>query len=219
MDFLQNKQVFRAVGNRCAIIFEELGLPQYVGREQAFFVLQAKGFKKLEVDLMVLAGNTLGSAYRRSARLHEAPEIFDCSSLMKWLYGQLGVEIPRRAIQQRDFGRLISASEIRPGDLIFSKGRIPYYVNNPENGVGHVGMITDKRTVIHAANKQLGVTEIALEGFADENNLRGYRRIVSDLSRLTVLEAPPEREVETSDDIRWIIIQNLPEIKKAPVFA
>jgi len=218
MFFVQSecRPIIRAVGNRCAIVFEKLGLPGNVSMMQAISILNDKGFKEVDVDLMALARNTIGSAYKRGASLSEAPKVFDCSSLTKWLYGQLGISIPRRSIQQRDFGGLVGIFDVKPGDLIFSNGRIPYYVDNPKDGIGHVGIITDKKTVIHAANKKKGVVEVSLDEFTKTEDFRGFRRIVSDFSRLVVLEIPKERELETSDDIRWIIIQNLSKIKKPP---
>lgn len=91
---------------------------------------------------------------------------------------------------------------------MFVSGYRDYFISNPSEGVGHVGMATGEGTIIHAANKKSGVIEVPLADFCG-NDFRGVTRIVPDLSRLLVFETPLEREVETSDDIRWIIAQRL----------
>jgi cell wall-associated NlpC family hydrolase len=44
---------------------------------------------------------------------------FDCSGLMQWAYRQHGVDLPRVSRDQAKAGREVSASEARPGDLVF----------------------------------------------------------------------------------------------------
>src|SRR3989338_3495913 len=118
--------MYLAVGNRCAVDFNKLKLS--VPLEQALSILERKGFQKIDVDIIALARSFIGSAkYRRGARLSEAPEIFDCSSLIKWLYAQKGIWLPRRSIQQREMGEIVSLEDIIAGDLVFTSGRIDYY--------------------------------------------------------------------------------------------
>ncbi len=46
----------------------------------------------------------------------------DCSGLVQWSYRQLGVELPRTTADQINAGVAVDASELRPGDLIFTRG-------------------------------------------------------------------------------------------------
>lgn len=197
---------YRAVGNRCAV-FSELFTSIGVTHLEALRLL--KGFRLIKMDVLVEARACIGqSRYERGARPSFAPRVVDCSSLMKWVYGQAGIWLPRRSIQQRECGVRIALSDARAGDLVFTEGYKNYYKDDPADGVGHVGLLTEIGTVIHAADRRRGVVETSFEEFA-EGEFRGAVSIVSDWSRVYVLETPEEREVETSDDIRWILMQSL----------
>lgn len=200
---------YQAVGNRCAVNLKSLELP--IAEQQAFEILGQKGFEKKEVDIIKIARTCIGkSQYRRGARLHETPDFFDCSSFIKWLYGQRGIWLPRRSIQQRELGEAIEPGDIVAGDIIFTSGWIDYYLNDPSDGVGHVGIATDDGTVIHAANRKAGIVETSVEHFIVKEKFRGIRRYIPKDADVITLLTPPHREVETSDDIRWIILQSLP---------
>lgn len=200
---------YRAVGNRCAVNLDFLKLP--VTNEVALTMLKYNGFKCLDVDVVLLACQRLGhSQYRRSARPSEAPNIVDCSSLMKWLYGERGIWLPRRTIQQRELGEKVELSDIIAGDLVFVSSHINYYFEDPADGVGHVGIVTRGKTIIHAANSLVGVVEEDMDTFFEKRKFRGARRYISKGAEVLTLETPQEREVETADDLRWIILQSLP---------
>jgi hypothetical protein len=200
---------YRAVGNRCAVDIDSLRLP--ISREETLSILIAKNFKVLETDIVTLARNCVGiSKYRRGARLSEAPAIFDCSSFIKWLYGQCGIWLPRRSIQQRELGENIELNQIASEDVVFISGFIDYYMNDPALGVGHVGIATSNNTVIHAGNKKVGVIESSLDAFVSKGKFRGVRRYIPKHREITTLETPLGREVETADDIKWIVLQSLP---------
>ncbi|MDO8663412.1 MAG: NlpC/P60 family protein [Candidatus Wildermuthbacteria bacterium] len=202
---------YRAVGNRCAVDIEALQLP--ISHKEALNLLASKGFSVVEVDLIALARKCIGeSQYRRGARPSEAPSVVDCSSLMKWLYGQLGIWLPRRSIQQRELGETIQLDEIIAGDLVFTSSWLNYYLDNPSDGVGHVGIATNDNMVIHAANKKAGVIETPLSRFVSETTFRGARRYIPKNREIFTLETPTDREVESADDIKWIVLQSLPKI-------
>lgn len=199
---------YRAVGNRCAVDIGALSLP--LSESRIITILLNNGFKAIDVNIISLARQCIGkSIYRRSARPSEAPGVMDCSSFMKWLYGERGIWLPRRTIQQRELGEVVVASKIIAGDLIFVSGKINYYLDNSLDGVGHVGIATGKGTVIHAANTKAGIIESPLEDFLGEDKFRGIRRYIPKNRRVITLETPAEREVETADDIKWIIVQSL----------
>lgn len=201
--------IYRAVGNRCAVDINSLGLP--ISREETLNLLVSKGLRVVEVDLIALARQYIGvSQFRRGARPSEAPAVVDCSSFVKWLYGQRGIWLPRRSVQQRELGEVIQLDEIAAGDLVFTSGRIDYYFDNPSDGVGHVGTATGDNTVIHAGGRETGVVENLLWGeFADESDFRGARRYIPKNREILTLETPAGREVEIADDIRWIVLQSL----------
>ena len=198
---------YMAVANRCAIRLEDLNLP--ISRDESLTILKNKGFIVLNVDIIALARKRVGSAkYRRGARLFEAPEIFDCSSFIKWLYAQRGIWLPRRSIQQRELGETILFEDVVKGDVIFVSGYINYYINDQSDGVGHVGIYTGDKTVIHAANKKSGVIESPVEDFIG-TSLRGIKRYIPKEAEVITFQTPSKREVESADDIKWIILQSL----------
>lgn len=202
---------YRAVGNRCAVDIDALRLS--ISREEVLSILMSKKFRVVEVDLIALARECIGkSQYRRGARPSEAPIVVDCSSFVKWLYGQRGIWLPRRSIQQRELGEIIQLDKIIAGDLIFLSGWIDYYFDDPYDGVGHVGIATNNNTVIHAANRKNGVIEIPLNKFVSKASFRGARRYVPKNQEVLTLETPTDREIEIADDIRWIVLQSLPKI-------
>lgn len=198
---------YRAVSKRCAVDFKSLALP--INQNEAISLLIDKGFKVLDVDILTIAKSCVGkSIYRRGARLHEAPDVVDCSSLIKWLYAQRGIWLPRRSIQQRECGENIPLHGIIPGDVVFVSGWRNYYIDNPRNGVGHCGIATEDGTVIHAANKKVGVVETYLENFIGKTSFRGVRRYLPPREIVT-LEIPQSRDVEIEDDIKWIVLQSI----------
>ena len=48
-----------------------------------------------------------------------SPTGFDCSGLVSYVYGRLGVSIPHNAAQQYRFGTPIDRDELAPGDVVF----------------------------------------------------------------------------------------------------
>lgn len=199
---------YRCIGNRCAVDFSSLQLP--ISRDEALVMLNQLGFRLLDVDVCTLARECIGtSQYRRGARPSEAPGVVDCSSFIKWLYGKRGIWLPRRSIQQRQFGESVDLDQVIHGDVIFVSGFINYYYNDQAQGVGHVGIVTENGTVIHAASKKDNVIETSLDQFIYPAKFRGARRYIPRDAEVLTLEAPLNREVEVADDIRWIILQQL----------
>ena len=59
-----------------------------------------------------------------------SPSGFDCSGLTSYVYGQLGIDLPRTSSEQRYAGTEIPFSELQPGDLIWSPGHIGIYAGD-----------------------------------------------------------------------------------------
>ena len=197
-------KIYRAVGNRIAVEFEKLKLPIPPGR--AFTILAAQGFYPIEVNLETLALNQIGKAlYKRGARFDQAPHIVDCSMFVKWLYAQKGIWLPRHSIDQREYGR--AAHTPKPFDLIFQEGHKSYYWHNPKDNVGHVGIITTRQTIVHASGSKYNVIETPLQNWLGPK-FRGFRRYMPAYKKIFTFEMT-KRKVETSQELRWIILQNL----------
>jgi hypothetical protein len=203
---------YRRAGNLCAVSIGALKLP--IPPEQALRILQSlpgltlirSGFGPQCLDMV---RDLIGvAAYRRKALMRDAPERFDCSGLAKWFYGQLGIELPRRSLQQfEDCGEFISpfAADFRPGDLLFARGMgHSYYRKDPSFSVGHVAIVSGPNTAISAV-PGLGVVEQDMSDLR-RDRFRGVRRIVPNPDDFYVFEIGPDCEIMCSDDLFFIVV-------------
>ena len=56
------------------------------------------------------------------------PAGFDCSGFIQYVYAQVGISLPRTSGAQAAAGQRVSASEARPGDLVWTSGHIGIYL-------------------------------------------------------------------------------------------
>jgi len=83
-----------------------------------------------------LASSFVGVPYRFGG---STPDGFDCSGLVYYVFKQLGVSVPRTALEQRARARPISKDRLQPGDLLF------FYT--PKD---HVGIYLGGEEFVHA---------------------------------------------------------------------
>ncbi len=208
---MEQPEPFRTVQGRCAVVLGELA-PR-VSMAAVAAALAEHGCRILEgeeaTDPVAEARALLGRAtYRRGARMREAPETVDCSSLVKWSFGRCGISLPRLSVQQRRCGRPVPPAALRAGDLLFTTGGRNWYEHDPADGVGHVYLATGAGTLLHADRRDRTVVEEPLEevfGRCPERQLRGCRRILPDRPWRT-LEIPAELEIESADHLRWKVL-------------
>ena len=70
------------------------------------------------------------------------PAGFDCSGLVKYVFQQHGVAMPREARQQFEIGKPVDTSSLEPGDLVFFTTVAP--------GPSHVGILVGGDQFVHA---------------------------------------------------------------------
>ncbi len=132
-------------------------------------------------SLVRLTKQQVGLKYRWGAR---QPGIaFDCSSLVQWIAGLFGQELPRTAAQQAFAGIAIpkDTAQLLPGDLLtFGKGR----------RITHIGIYVGAGKYIHAANKRKGVIESSLSK-AKSSYWKGARRTFLDTDSVFVDPTSP----------------------------
>ncbi|WP_062464695.1 C40 family peptidase [Demequina soli] len=75
-------------------------------------------------SIVAAAQSQIGSAYVYASA---TPGAFDCSGLVSWSYAQVGISVPHSSSAVRAVGTVISASEARPGDVIWSPGHVSIY--------------------------------------------------------------------------------------------
>lgn len=72
----------------------------------------------------------------------------DCSGFTMSVYAAFGYSIPRTSREQSRYGKSVSLSSVKPGDLIFYKNG---------SSVGHVALYMGGGNVIHASNRVDGI--------------------------------------------------------------
>lgn len=60
----------------------------------------------------------------------QGPDTFDCSGLTLKAYEQAGISLPRTSGEQRGAGVEVSASEAKPGDILWWPGHVAIYTGN-----------------------------------------------------------------------------------------
>ena len=75
----------------------------------------------------------------------EGPKNFDCSGFTYYMYGSMGINIPRVAREQAKTGKKISMKELQYGDLIF------FATSNSKHKITHVGMYLGDGWFTHAS--------------------------------------------------------------------
>jgi cell wall-associated NlpC family hydrolase len=104
------------------------------------------------------------------------PYGYDCSGLVMAAYAAAGVTLPRTTYQQVDAGaRVPDATDIRPGDLIFTVGgETGASVSHP----GHVGLFIGDNLVIDAPSQGKNVEISAFNAGYWNTQAVEYRRVI-----------------------------------------
>ena len=72
----------------------------------------------------------------------------DCSGFTMQVYARYGVGLPHHAASQPAYGKRISASEAKPGDLFFY---------GSGSSISHVGIYIGNGQIVHASNARTGI--------------------------------------------------------------
>lgn len=126
-------------------------------------------------DLLKEARKHIGKRYRSGGK---GPMAFDCSGFSSYVYAQFGYNLSSSSSAQFYDGDAVEKNDLRPGDLVFFKGR------NRSRGVGHVGIVIsadNERGIfkfIHASTSQ-GIRIDGNDGYYSSRFL-GARRIITE---------------------------------------
>jgi cell wall-associated NlpC family hydrolase len=109
-----------------------------------------------------IASSELGAPYRYGG---SGPGGFDCSGLVAYVYGRLGIALPHNAAAQYGYGRPVDSRHLRPGDLVFF------------HGLGHVGLYIGHGRMIHApqTGERVEIQSLSVRS----GSIEGARRIMS----------------------------------------
>lgn len=135
--------------------------------------------------LVYFARKHLGKSYKFGANPSEAPNFFDCSSFVQYLYKRIGVSLPRTALDQASVGKTIGSKKelLKAGDLLFFKGGWGHYNPRYPMGVGHVGIYVENGKIINARSKEVNgaekgsVIEEGVESFLNRKDFIVVKRI------------------------------------------
>jgi cell wall-associated NlpC family hydrolase len=112
-----------------------------------------------------VALEAVGTPYRWGG---ESPSSgFDCSGLVRWAYGRVGVDLPHNSYALYGEGKRVSSSGMKPGDILFFEG------------LGHVGLYLGRGRMVHAPQTGRSVEIVRLSTTNYGARLVGARRVVA----------------------------------------
>ena len=91
---------------------------------------------------------------------------FDCSGLVYWAYGRVGIQVPHSSYALYGEGRHVVRSRMKAGDVLFF------------SGLGHVGLYLGHGRMVHAPSSGRRVEVVTLGSSHYGSRLVDARRIV-----------------------------------------
>jgi len=109
-------------------------------------LIYGQGVSDVRVDLCQYAKEFLGNRYVWGGT--SLTKGADCSGFVLSVFAKYGVSLPHSSRAQANMGTSISASELKPGDLVFyAKG----------GTINHVALYIGGGQVIHASSPKTGI--------------------------------------------------------------
>ncbi len=90
-----------------------------------------------------------------------SPRGFDCSGLVQYCFGKVGISLPHSSAMQYRYGRHVSKNQLKPGDLVF------FY-----NPIHHVGIYIGNGNMINATGNHVQI------GTVWKNSYYGATRVL-----------------------------------------
>lgn len=141
---------------QAAKLKEELRLQQLKLNTEAVYGVVARLTDRVGKTHYVFSGST--------------PKGWDCSGLVKWAYGEIGVVLEHQASKQQTAGEEVEIPKL--GDIVVFK------YNNRDTAY-HVGIYLYPDTMIHAGGGKGDTTSIvSISKFAGKHTTVTYRRIL-----------------------------------------
>ena len=99
------------------------------------------------------------------------PYGFDCTGFVMFVYGQVGISLPRSEAGQLASGDQVGADELQPGDILV-------FANTYRRGLSHAGIYLGEGRFVHAVDEAHGVTVSNLwDGYWSSRFVGGSRAI------------------------------------------
>jgi cell wall-associated NlpC family hydrolase len=107
----------------------------------------------------------VGTPYRWGG---ESPSTgFDCSGLVRWAYGRVGIDLPHNSYALYGEGRRVREARMEPGDVLFFEG------------LGHVGLYIGNGRMVHSPETGRNVEVVRLSATNYGARLIGARRVTA----------------------------------------
>ncbi|MGA1310044.1 MAG: C40 family peptidase [Gemmatimonadaceae bacterium] len=121
-------------------------------------------------SILALSRSLLGVRYRWAGSNENG---VDCSGLVRYVFGALGIDLPHNAAQLSKRGTSVPAdtAQMQPGDLIV-------FSPKKSNRISHVGIYMGNGTMLHASSFNKRVVEVPLATYRSLR-LRDVRRVVA----------------------------------------
>ena len=116
----------------------------------------ASAGSRLADSVIATATEVMGRPYQYGGTGNDGGG-FDCSGLIQYAYGQHGVTLPRRSVDQARQGKKVKkdVKSLRPGDLLT--------FSNRGGPVTHVGLYIGDRRFIHSATRGVQVSTLSAD--------------------------------------------------------
>lgn len=173
---------------------------------------EVKKIKPID-NVLKIAQSLKGKPYKHGASIsYDAPEFFDCSSFVSYVFAHSGVQIPRMAVDQYLYGKEVDKDDLIPGDVVFSNtgnGKIHYETKDfmkgtkVKEGIDHCGIILGKGKVIHSSRYNSdGIIVEDLKKSKQFRNIRGFRRFITTADDLLLITVPFSRlDIRIKEDL------------------
>ena len=137
----------RLDGDICYIYAEYVEVSEQLPKAMTLTeALYGKGVSDVRVALVNYACQFVGNPYVWGGT--SLTNGVDCSGFTMKIYAKYGISLPHKASLQATYGKSISSSEARPGDLFFySSG----------GSINHVAIYIGNGQVVHASNPKSGI--------------------------------------------------------------
>ena len=121
----QGRHDLRRTGVVTNPTWRELGIKPRTKAKSSSRSTSPRATTERDKKVLAVAARQKGKPYRYGAR---GPRAFDCSGFVGYVYRKVGVKLPRTSSAMRQKVRRISASQKRPGDLVFvqRRGRVSH---------------------------------------------------------------------------------------------
>lgn len=119
-------------------------------------------------DAAQWALNYIGTPYKWGG--NDPNRGIDCSAFVRYLYGRIGVDLPRTAAEQVNVGRpVLNFEDLQTGDRL-------YFWDRRRNKVGHTGIYLGNGWFVHSSSGRRGVATDFLGDPQWRNTLVAARR-------------------------------------------